>query len=147
MAQRHWQGVTYGISGDREIRDTLERMFAEMPAIVTEALVDELGIELEEARRRAPIGASPASKHPGLLRSTGRLIEEPSHEGVTVTLAFGGQELGVPYGVAQHQRYYTHPQGGQREYLLSTLEESRGFIGERIVRRIEQGLERFSRAA
>jgi hypothetical protein len=147
MAQRAWQGATYGISGDREIRAKLERMIEEWPIVAFDAMVSEWSIELEEGRRRAPIGAPPDDPQPGRLRASGRLIEESVEGGGQVTLAFGGEEFGVPYGVAQHQGYYQHPQGGQREFLLSVMEESRGFIGERIVRRLEQGMTRFARAA
>jgi len=136
---RPWGGIEWEGAGDRVILEKLRRMVVETPAIAAEVLAAEGAIELLESDRRTPFDQV-NDRNPVHLRETSRL-EGPAlaAEGIEVTLVIGGASVGAPYAVKQHQAHYRHAEG-QREYLLSVMEESKRFLAGRIVRRLEARL-------
>lgn len=141
MSVRAWQGVTYGVSGDAEVRDVLANLALTLPTESVEVLGEESSVELTEADRRAPLDVDPPKgRRGGELRASGRVegpLELETNE-MGWAIAFGGPD--VPYAIAQHQRFYRH-QVGQRLYLISTIQESRRYLGQRLVRRLSERLQ------
>lgn len=137
--KRAWGGIELDITGSDEVKANLA-ILAQQPFLLAQDFKAELETELTEMVRRAPIGG-PDDRHAGQLRESGH-VDPPvaDEEGLAVVVRFGNAE--IPYAIAQHQKYYEHPHGGQREFMLSVLEESKPFLGARIVRRAQARLER-----
>lgn len=131
MANR-WGGSEEYFRGDAEVMSKLIKLATTFPMDAAAAAHEEAEIEVTEMARRAPIGGAD-SKHVGRLRESGRAhAPVTTQEGTEIVISFD-----TPYAVAQHQRYYEHPQGGQRLFMLSVLEESLPHLGNRLVRRLE----------
>lgn len=141
MAARAWHGSSVEMRGDKEVVAKMRAFAQRMPAIAGEALHEEGEIELLEAARRAPLDVDPpAGRRGGELRASGRALGPTlADDAIEVTLAFGGENVGVPYAVRQHQGYYRHDVG-QREYLESTVREAQKHLAARLVRRLEARL-------
>jgi hypothetical protein len=131
MAQRAFGGIEHTWFGETELMARLQDFSFQQPERTAEALRAEAEIELAEAEQRVPVGETRR------LEGSGR-VEEPVIEvgGVSVAIAFGGNDRDVPYAVAQHEKFYHHDDGGQRDYLGSVLAESKPFIGARLARRL-----------
>jgi hypothetical protein len=144
VSLKEWGGGTYGLEGDEAVDARLLAVAEAFPGLVAQALVDEATFEMEDARAKAPIGASPHDPHPGKLRESGRVLPSVDSDGMgagelSATIAFGGSD--VMQAIPQHQKpSYQHPQGGEAFYLIGTLENAKGVMLGNVAARVEQGL-------
>jgi hypothetical protein len=136
MPTKEWGGLTYGVTGNAEVKATVGRLATQSPRLAAAALHDEAILVLQDARRLTPIG-SPAERdrHVGQLRESGA-VDDPvtDDDGLVVAIHFGGP--GIPYAIRQHQGHYTHPQGGEREYLVDAIDKAKRGLGQRLADRI-----------
>lgn len=132
---RPWGGGTDLFKGAAEVHGRLLQLATAFPLDAGHAAREEAVIEITEMAKRAPIGGMD-DDHRGRLRESAA-VSEPlmTEDGTEITLSFD-----TPYAVAQHQRYFEHPHGGERQYMESVLEESRQFLGTRLVKRLEARL-------
>jgi hypothetical protein len=134
-----WGGVTLDVSGDDELLALLRAAAADFPQESAAAVLHAAQKAFSLAVGDAPIGgAEEGDRHIGELRGSAAVSEpEIDATGVSATVSFN-----TPYALAQHQRRYKHPHGGERLYLTTAVREEGRIYVEDLARELAPVLAR-----
>jgi hypothetical protein len=135
MSQRAYQGIFEGVLGADEFSRKIRALAQAFPDIAARALAEEATLELADAVAHTPIGGL-GDRHAGQLRESGHITPFTDPSGMSVAISFN-----TPYAVAEHQKYYHHPRGGHRLYLLRVMEAAKPYLLENVGHRIQADLE------
>jgi hypothetical protein len=113
------------------------------PAAAHGALLAETELVIPLLVSSEPIGASGGRHrgdlHPGLMRAT---THEADHgEPLAVAIVVGGEDVGVPYGVAQETKDYAHPHGGERYFFSDAIRAEAPLFTNRVGGRLQPLIE------
>lgn len=123
-------GFDWVRGSDRAFVNNLRAYGEHFPAELQAAQVEEAQVLLEDMRLLAPLGET------GKLRASGRLVTGEADGVSYVRIRFGGEDVGVPYGVVQHEaKDYRHAQG-QAWYVTTVLANVQDYFLGRLARRL-----------
>ena len=130
-------GVRFKIEGLSKLRRALAEKQVDAERAVAAGMF-VLGNEImTTSKRRVPVDT-------GTLRGSG-YVTQPEKRGreLTVELDYGGPAKA--YAEKQHELPFKHPEGGQRFYLKSALDEATAGAGVRVARLAARKFERGDR--
>jgi hypothetical protein len=127
------------LQGVAAMKAKIRRAGQGMVAAVETALYQETEVEATEVKRRTPVWNParpvPFGHAPGTLRSTVH-VQGPFRDGRQVyTLVVCGGSL-APYAVYVHEDLEAYHATGQSKFLESVLLESRGYMAQRVQKRM-----------
>lgn len=117
------------IRGMAELKETLAKLGPGGLRAAAKALYQEALIESKESQRRTPVDT-------GALRAS-HVVTRPTIEGqdATVSIQVGGPA--APYAITVHERLDVDHPVGQAKFLESVINESRPYMAERILKRLD----------
>lgn len=128
-------GITVEVTGLRRFGRFMAALGEKALPTVGEGLYMEASIAMTASQRVVPVGGPPTSpydRHPGNLKSTGR-VELPTMEGDAVVVRLHYGDTATPYAAVQHERDdYRHKPGQQAHYLSEPVLARIPGLGERL---------------
>ena len=114
--------------GDGRVIQTLQTLAQEAPTQVASAMYEEWSIALGQMKTRTPFDT-------GALRRSGQIFPPTIGRTISTRLSFGGGPERVTYALFVHEINKHYRVGGWK-YVQSVLNEIRGTIFTRILRRV-----------
>lgn len=123
-------GFVWARNSEQQFIANLKAFAEHFPAALAAAQTEEAQILLEDMRLLAPLGET------GELRASGRLVTGEEDGAQYVRIRFGGADVGVPYGVVQHEALDYKHATGQAWYVAQVLNDANDYFLHRLARRL-----------